>query len=55
MTPDCFLCGWFFKITVIFSEAVLTSNKSCSKCFLIVFTSTLNKHKEFETSKEQIN
>ena len=55
MTPDCFLCGCFFKITLIFSEAVLTSNNSCSKCFLIVFTYTLNKHKEFEMNKEQIN
>ena len=30
------LYNCFFKITFI--EAVLSSNKSCSKCFLIVFT-----------------
>ena len=31
ITPDCFL-------TSMFIEAVLSSNNSCSKCFLIVFT-----------------
>ena len=33
---DYFL--WCSKITLMFIEAVLSGNKSCSKCFLIVFT-----------------
>ena len=53
MTLGFFSGGCFFKITFI--EAVISSNKFCSKCFLIVFTYTLNKQKEFETSKEKIN
>ena len=28
---------WYSKITLMFIEAVLSNNKSCSKCFLIVF------------------
>ena len=55
MTLGFFSGGCFFKITLMFIEAVISSNKSCSKCFLIVFKYDLNKQKEFETSKELIN
>ena len=40
----------------MFIEAVTSSTSlALLKVFLIVFTYTLNKRKEFETSKEQIN
>ena len=50
-----FLGDCFFKTTLMLIEVVISSNKSCSKCFLIVFKYALNKQKELATSKEQIN
>ena len=51
---DYFL--WYSKITLMFIEAVVSvTSLVLLKVFLIVFTYALNKRKEFETSKEQIN
>ena len=51
---DYFL--WYSKITLMFIEAVVSGTSLVLlKVFLIVFTYALNKRKEFETSKEQIN
>ena len=38
MTLGLFSGGCFFKITLMFIEAVISSNNFCSKCFLIAFT-----------------
>ena len=52
MTADCFPNGCFFGNNFDVVEALQTFFKVF---FLIVFTYTLNKQKELETSKEQIN
>ena len=38
MTLGFFSGGCFFKITLMFIEAVISRNETSSKCFLIFFT-----------------